>query len=264
MVACLHEISKRAGCGAIVIFCAAYLLGPAIAAEKPPLAPDQPSALTTTSRISATIELGLPSIASAIERDVPRRLANIDERIGCVNKRVFVFRIRANCDVYGFVDRGAMSLFGRGDHVIGAVPIFGTIEGQGANRVTSRIHGEAEGRAVVEVESRPRLSRDWSVELGFSDSFHWTEPPILHVFGRNISLTRYAEPAIRNQLARIRWRVQEAARRLDLRDKAAKAWEQAFQPVQISQDPPVWLQMTPVSAAFASAPTQRFCLARSN
>jgi hypothetical protein len=97
------------------------------------------------SRISATIEFGLPSIASAIERDVPRRLATIDERIGCVNKRVLVFRIRANCDVDGFVDRGAMSLYGRGDHVVGSIPIFGTIEGQGANRFTSRIHGDAEG-----------------------------------------------------------------------------------------------------------------------
>jgi Domain of unknown function (DUF4403) len=36
-----------------------------------------------------------------------------------------------------------------------------------------------------------------------------------------------------------------------LHDKAAKAWEQAFQPVQISQDPPAWLQMTPTNAAFA-------------
>jgi hypothetical protein len=36
-----------------------------------------------------------------------------------------------------------------------------------------------------------------------------------------------------------------------LHDKAAKAWEQAFQPVQISQDPAVWLQIVPASAAFA-------------
>ena len=182
---------------------------------------------------------------------MPKRLATIDERIGCVNKRVFVFRVRANCDVDGFVDRGAMSLYGRGDHIVGSVPIFGSIEGQGANRFTSRIHGDAEGRAMVEVESRPKLSKDWSVDLNFSDSFHWTEPPVLHVLGRDISLTRYAEPSIRKQLGRIRAQRAEAARRLDLHDKAAKAWEQAFQPVQISQDPPVWLQITPASAAFA-------------
>jgi hypothetical protein len=207
--------------------------------------------LTTSSRISATIEFGLPSIASAIDRDVPKRLSTIDERIGCVNKRVLVFRIRANCDVGGFVDRGAISLYGRGDHLVGSIPIFGSIEGQGANRFTARIHGDAEGRAMVEIESRPKLGKDWSVDLNFSDSFHWTEPPILHVLGRDISLTRYAEPSIRKQLGRIRAKAREAARRLDLHDKAAKAWEQAFQPVQISQDPSVWLQVTPSSAAFA-------------
>src|ERR1700735_2749250 len=234
-----------------VMFCAISFAGPAIAGEKPPLMPDQPSVLTTTSRVSATIEFGLPSIASAIERDVPKRLATIDERIGCVNRRVLVFRIRANCDVDGFVDRGGISLYGRGDHIVGSIPIFGSIEGQGANRFTARIHGDAEGRAMVEVESRPKLTKDWSVDLNFSDSFHWTEPPILRVLGREISLTKYAEPSIRKPLGRIRAHAQEAARRLDLHDKAAKAWEQAFQPIQISQDPPISLQITPATAAFA-------------
>jgi hypothetical protein len=237
--------------GCLLLLCTVSFAGTVLAGEKPPVIPDAPSALTTTSRVSATMEFGLPSIASAIERDVPKRLATIDERIGCVNKRVLVFRIRANCDVDGFVDRGAMSLDGRGDHLLGSVPIFGTIEGQGANRFTSRIHGDAEGRAMVEVESRPKLTRDWSVDLNFSDSFHWTEAPVLHVLGRDISLTKYAEPSIRKQLGRIRGRAQQAARRLDLHDKAAKAWEQAFQPVQISQDPLIWLQIIPASAAFA-------------
>jgi hypothetical protein len=151
--------------GCLVLLCTACFAGTALAGEKPPVIPDAPPTLTTTSRVSAAIEFGLPSIASAIERDVPKRLATIDERIGCVNKRVLVFRIRANCDVDGFVDRGAMSLYGLGDHVVGSVPIFGTIEGQGANRFTSRIHGDAEERAMVEVEARPKLSKDWSVDL---------------------------------------------------------------------------------------------------
>jgi hypothetical protein len=237
--------------GCLVLFCAASFAGTAFAGDKPPVSPDPPSSLKTASRVSATIEFGLPAIAAAIERDIPKRLATIDERIGCVNKRVLVFRIRANCDVDGFVDRGTMSLYGRGDHIVGSVPIFGSIEGQGANRFTSRIHGDAEGRAMVEVESRPKLSKDWSIDLNFSDTFHWSEPPVLHVLGRDISLTKYAEPSIRKQLGRIRLQAQEAARRLDLHDKAAKAWEQAFQPIQISQDPPVWLQITPSSAAFA-------------
>jgi hypothetical protein len=235
----------------LVLFCATSFAGAAVAGEKPPVIPDQPSPLTTPSRVSATVEFGLPAIASAIERDIPRRLATIDERIGCVNRRVLVFRIRANCDVDGFVDRGPISLYGRGDHIVGSVPIFGSIEGQGANRFTSRIHGDAEGRAMVEVEARPKLRKDWSLDLNFSDSFHWSEPPILHVLGRSIALTKYAEPSIRRQLGRIRSRAREAERRLDLHDKATRAWEQAFQPIQISGDPQVWLQIVPASAAFA-------------
>src|SRR3984957_18420758 len=86
----------------LVLFCAACFAGPAAAGEKPPVIPDPPSPLTTTSRVSATVEFGLAAIASAIEHDVPRRLATIDERIRCVNRRAFVFRVRANCDVDGF------------------------------------------------------------------------------------------------------------------------------------------------------------------
>jgi hypothetical protein len=58
-----------------VMLCTTSFAGPAIAGEKPPVIPDQPSSLTTTSRISATVEFGLPAIAAAIERDIPRRLA---------------------------------------------------------------------------------------------------------------------------------------------------------------------------------------------
>jgi hypothetical protein len=230
----------------------AWLGGAAFAADKPPLNPDLALPFTTTSRISATIEFGLPALASAIERDIPRRLATIDERISCVHRRVLVFRVNANCDISGFVERtGPVSLYGRGDHVIGAVPIYGAVEGQGANRFTARIHGDTEARATVEAEARPQLRRDWSLDLNFSDAFHWSEPPYLHVLGRDIALAPYAEPRIRAQLARVRSRAAAAAQRLDLRDKAASAWQQAFEPIKLADDPEVWLQLTPQNAAFA-------------
>ncbi len=91
---------------------------------------------------------------------------------------------------------------GRGDAIIGSTPIFGTVSGQGANRFTRRIHGEAEAGVTVEAEARPMLRHDWSLDLRLSDSFHWTELPVLHVLGRDIQLARYVEPRIREQLAR--------------------------------------------------------------
>src|ERR1700759_2431247 len=137
----------------------------ALAADKPQPAPDMPAPLTTASHVSATIEFGLPALAAAIERDIPKRLATIDERVDCVHRRVLVFRVNANCDVYGFVERTSpVSLHGRGGRVVGTVSIYGTAEGQGANRFTSRIRGETEARATIEVEARPELRRDGSLQ----------------------------------------------------------------------------------------------------
>jgi Domain of unknown function (DUF4403) len=226
--------------------------GSVAAADKPALSADVVSPLTTPSRISATIEFGLSALATAIESDIPKRLATIDERISCVHRRVLLFRVNANCDVSGYVERtGPVSLYGRGDHVYGAFPIYGEVSGQGANRFTARIHGDTEARATVEAEARPQLRRDWSLDLNFSDTLHWSEPPVLHVLGRDIALASYAEPRIRAQLERVRSRADAAARRLDLHDKAAGAWRQAFEPIKLADAPEIWLQMTPQSAAFA-------------
>jgi hypothetical protein len=220
--------------------------------ENPPLIPDTMAPFTTQSKIAATIEFSLRALAEDIAADIPRRLATIDERVQCVHRRVLVFRVNANCDIYGFVERsGPVSLYGRGNRVHGSVPIYGALEGQGANRFTSRIHGETEARAIVEAEARPQLARDWSLDLNISDGFRWSEPPVLNVLGREISVAKYAEPRIRAQLARVRSRARAAARRLDLHGKAASAWRQAFEPVKLSDSPEIWLQHTPQSAAFA-------------
>jgi hypothetical protein len=234
------------------ILCLAASSSIVFADEKPPLAPDTVAPFTTDSRLSASIEFGLPALASAIEQDIPRRLATIDEEVTCVNRRVLFARIRANCDIYGFVERsGPVSLYGRDDRVYGSVPIYGALEGQGANRFTARIHGETEASATIEVEARPQLNKDWSLALNFSDGFRWNEAPVLHVLGREIPVAKYAEPRIRTQLAKVRSRALGAARRLDLRGKAATAWRRAFDPVQLHDNPAIWLQLTPQSAAFA-------------
>lgn len=244
--------SRRSACAGLAALGMIGLGSTTFASDKPPLAPDTVAPFTTDSQISATIEFGLPTLAREIEKDIPRRLATIDDEVNCVHRRVLVFRVNANCDVWGYVERsGPVSLYGRGDRVYGSVPIHGALEGQGANRFTARIHGETQASATVEAEARPELNRDWSLDLNFSDGFRWSEPPILHVLGRNIALAKYAEPRIRAQLGHVRARALAAARRLDLHDKAATAWRHAFEPVQLSDNPEVWLQLTPKDAAFA-------------
>jgi Domain of unknown function (DUF4403) len=242
----------RSACAGLAALALAGLSSTAFAAEQPPLAPDTVAPFTTDSRISATIEFGLRALASDIDENIPRRLATIDERVSCVHRRVLFWRINANCDIYGYVERsGGVSLYGRGDRVYGSVPIYGALEGQGANRFTARIHGETEASATIEAEARPELTRDWSLALNFSDGFRWSEPPVLHVMGREIPLANYAEPRIRAELGVVRERALAAARRLNLHEKAETAWRHAFEPIQLSDNPQVWLQLTPQNAAFA-------------
>jgi hypothetical protein len=247
-----RSIGRRSACAMLTALTLVGLHSVAFAADKPPLAPDTVAPFSTDSRISAAVEFGLPALAADIEQDIPQRLASIDERISCVHRRVLFFQVNANCDVYGYVERsGPVSLYGREGRVFGSVPIHGVLEGQGANRFTARIHGETEASATIEAEARPQLNRDWSVDLNFSDGFHWSEPPVLHVMGREIPLAKYAEPRIHTELGVVRSRALEATRRLDLHDKAATAWRHAFEPIQLSDNPAIWLQMTPQSAAFA-------------
>ncbi|HEY5226118.1 MAG TPA: DUF4403 family protein, partial [Methylovirgula sp.] len=78
-----------------------------------------------------------------------------------------------------------------------------------------------------------------------------SQPPYLHVLGHDISLARFVEPKIRAELAHVRARANAAARALDLHKKAATAWRQAFVPIKLDDNPEVWLQVKPKSAAFA-------------
>lgn len=224
----------------------------AFAADKPPLAPDTVAPFTTDSRISASVEFSLRSLASELGAEIPQRLASINEEVNCVHRRVLFFNVNANCYVSGFVERsGPVSLYGRGDRVYGSVPIYGAIEGQGANRFTARIHGDTEASATIEVAARPELTRDWSLDLNFSDGYHWNQAPVLHVLGRDIPLAKYAEPRMSAELGRVRGEALAAVRRMDLRAKAETAWRHASEPVQLSQNPSIWLQVTPNAAAFA-------------
>src|ERR1700722_2408020 len=82
--------SVRAGLAALGLL---GLCSAAFAADKPPLAPDTVAPFTTDSRISATIEFGLPALAGDITRQIPQRLASIDERVSCGHRRVLFFGV---------------------------------------------------------------------------------------------------------------------------------------------------------------------------
>lgn len=225
----------------------------AFAADKPALNPDQPAPATAPSKMSATVQFSLATLDRELERKVPRHLASIDDRGSrCWHRRILGREVDIDCAYSGSVERVApISLRAERGRLVAAAPLFGTLSGQGIGRFARLLHGSAEGRMMVYASARPRLDRDWSVSLDMSEGFRWQEPPVLNILGFRVDMARYVTPKIEAQLARVRGDVEASVRALDIKGKAAAAWQRAFANVKISDQPEVWLQTTPQSVAFS-------------
>src|ERR1700691_5171817 len=231
---------------------AAITVHPAFAAEKPPLAPDQDTPLVVKSRVSAILSFSAPALAEELDREVPRRLASFDDRLTtCGHRRGFFRRqVDIQCFVTGYVERtGPVYLRAEGDRLVAEIKLEGSVYGQGARGLARLVDGVAQGAMNLFVEAKPRLTRDWTVELNMAQSYRWTEPPMLRIFGRDIPIAQRVEPQIRAQSRRVEGEVAAKMRAIDVRHKAETAWRHAFTPVQIADN--VWLRMTPQSVAFA-------------
>jgi hypothetical protein len=231
-------------------------IGPVFAAEKPSLAPDQDTPLVVQSRVSAVLSFSAHSLAEELDREVPRRLASFDDQLAtCGHRRGFFRRqVDIQCFVTGYIERTApVYLRAEGDRLIAEVKLEGSVYGQGARGLMRLVHGVAQGAMNVFVEAKPRLTRDWKVDLNMAQSYRWTEPPLLRIFGRDISIAKYVEPKIQMQSRRVEGEVAAKMKAIDVRRKAEIAWRHAFTPVQIADS--VWLRITPQSVAFAGLHT---------
>lgn len=229
-------------------------IAPLARADDPaPKEPSATAAMTAQSKISAIVEFGLPALDRALEQQIPRRLATFEDRTTrCWHRRMFRREIDIDCAYSGFVERtGPISLRADKGRLSAAVPLFGTVAGQGIGRFARLLHGTADGQLTVYAAARPRLRPDWTVDLDMSEGFRWQEPPILRILGFSVNLSRFVEPRVREQLARVQADAASNLRKLDLRGKAETAWRQAFAAVKIVDTPEIWLQITPQTVAFA-------------
>jgi Domain of unknown function (DUF4403) len=224
----------------------------ALAAEKPPLAADQDMPLVVQSRVSAVLSFSAHALAEELDREIPRRLASFDDQLTtCGHRRGFFRRqVDIQCVVTGYIERTApVYLRAEGDRLVAEIKLAGSVYGQGARGLARLVHGVAQGSMDVFVDAKPRLTKDWTVALNMAQSYRWTEPPLLRIFGRDIAIAQRVEPQIRAQSRRVEGLVAARMRAIDVRRKAETAWRQAFTPVQIADN--FWLRMTPQSVAFA-------------
>lgn len=248
------DIDRKIRPAAVIGFVlAASVPTSAFAFEKPPLAADAPPQTTAISTISASVQFSLPALDRALERKVPTRLATIDDDgRSCWQRRILGRMVNIDCAYSGYVDRtGPISLRAEDGRLHAAMPLFGTVSGQGIGRFARLLHGTGEGQLMVYATARPRLRPDWSFSLDMSEGFRWQEPPTLQILGFRINLTRYVEPKIRQQIARVQSDAAASVAAMNIRGKAESAWQQAFATVKIVDTPAIWLKTTPQTVAFS-------------
>lgn len=224
---------------------------PAFATDRPPVQPDIATAASVPSSVSAVIQFSLSALSAEIERKVPRRLATFDDRTTeCWHRQILGRDVKVDCAYSGYIERvGSIPLRAEGGRITATTPLFGSVSAQGVRGLAALIHAHAEGEMSVFASARPRLNRDWSISLDMSDGFRWTEPPVLSVLGFRINLQKYVEPRIQEQLAHVKAEFERSANRIDIRQKAAAAWDNAFIAAPLVDNPPVWLQTRPQSLA---------------
>jgi hypothetical protein len=210
---------------------AVILADPAFTAEKPPLAPDQNAPLVVQSRVSAVLSFSARALAEELDREVPRRLASFDDRLTtCGHRRGFFRRqVDFQCFVTGYIERtGPVCLRAEGNRLVAEIKLEGSVYRQGARGLARLVRGLAQGAMNVFVEAKPRLTRDWTVELNMAQSCRWTEPPMLRIFGGDIPIAQRVEPQIRAQSRRVEGEVAAKMRAIDVRRKAETAWRHAL------------------------------------
>ncbi len=207
------------------VFIMCTVLSPARAQDQPAKEANPVSLTAAHASISAAIEFGLPALDHALERRVPRRLATFNDRATlCWHRRILRREVNIDCQYSGFVERtGPISLRAERGRLSAAVPLYGTVTGQGIGRFARLLHGIADGQLTFYATARPRLRPDWTVALDMSEGFRWQEPPILRILGFPINLTRFVEPRIRQQLQRVQAEADASLRALNLRGKAETA-----------------------------------------
>ncbi len=224
-----------------------------LAADKPPPGADQAGPAVTTSKISAIVQFSIPAINDALARRVPRVLASFDDRTtSCWHRQVMGRMVNVDCTYSGEIERtGAVSMRAENGRLVASTPLFGSVEAQGTKGFARLLKGEAEGAMTVYATARPQLRPDWSVTLDMSEGFRWQEPPELQILGFRINMSKYVEPKIKAQLSRIQSDVTANVRALNIKAKAAQAWQKAFANVQILETPAIWEQTVPQGIAFS-------------
>lgn len=161
---------------------------------------------------------------------------------------------------------GEPKLLGKGRDLEFSLPVSFTVDAPSEGFLKPRLH--TEGQVTLRMEVRFDIAEDWHPRVSAQARFDWQRRPFVRLGPFKIGVTGLIGEQIQKALDKQARKLEfEAARSLEIRDKADKAWRELHEPKSLRREPPVWLTMQPQAVHWATPQadkdTLRFTLALS-
>ncbi|MDI9370552.1 MAG: DUF4403 family protein [Synergistaceae bacterium] len=116
--------------------------------------------------------------------------------------------------------------------------------------ISSSARKEIMGAGRLHLDLSPALEEDWRLKLNGAARLEWTSSPTLNILGQEIGIASLLTDLFNRRsgdlLASAEEEINRSAR---IREHAEKEWEGLFEPIRLSEDPDLWLSVTPISLA---------------
>ena len=224
----------------------------------PPRANAAPEYEIEQSTVVTSLSIPIEEIRRGLERDLPRTLVEIDQRVEeCIPRetvRVFGAKLfttpRLGCNLVGEVRRGSIVLEGSERTLSATMPVTAEIEVRDIGDVIKR--ETATATAIIEMRSTLGVSRKWQLQPDIRIGYRWFEEPKIIFAGQQIKLTKFADPEFAKVLRSVEQELEAQIRRVDIRSEIAGAWGSGFETISVNREnPPVWLRLTPKQAGIS-------------
>ncbi|WP_284124684.1 DUF4403 family protein [Parerythrobacter aestuarii] len=247
------------GIGAVTVW---YLLETRVRIEsydKPQRVESAPGIDDGETVLVTTIGVPLETLRRALETDVPRRLWAVDRQMDtCVpqkNIKVLGQKLgktpKVKCRVTGQVDRGRISLVGKGNRLVARIPVNATVTARDIGGVIKQ--ETATGSAVMELSVRLSVGRDWRAQSDLDLDYRWTNEPGIDILGQRVTFTKPADRELQQVMRGVERALNREIGRIAIKPRVEQLWTQGFATLSLSREnPPVWLTIAPQEAGVGS------------
>ncbi len=224
------------------------------------------------STITLPIKLDLKVLENYLNEILPEELADIDEQnIVCVKPLYFKttgipkcrregFKIKCKkndlkirtipkikCDVEGWVKRdGRISVTGQGKTLRFSVPVKAQVS------VNAKISETAEARAIINIDVKPHINKDWSISVDMAPDIIWSKRPTMKLLEVvKITLQSKVEPKLKKKMENFVKKVPQHLADLKIKEKVNTVWKNIQEPIKLDDDSDIYLLFKPEEISYS-------------